>query len=190
MSCLRKTSRTPLTQSLYYCFKDKYYFLFKNDHFFKRKTNANFRKIKETLTLENTFSETAFVHMLTYRISSFWHSSIKPQTGRVALCTPPWRYREEPTKKFRLSLGLIETLSLHISVLVKLVWNANIKQLLLHGAEWNIGNIFRVSHIFQLLSSAFRRVKLYQNMRNKVNICQYCTRKRAITTLSLNACLH
>ena len=29
-----------------------------------------------------------------------------------------------------------------------------------------------------------------QNMRNEENICQYCTRYRAITTLSLNACLN
>ena len=27
-------------------------------------------------------------------------------------------------------------------------------------------------------------------MRNEENICQYCTRQRAITTLSLNACLN
>ena len=45
----------------------------------------------------------------------------------VVLRTPPRRYREEPTKKFRLSLVLIETLSLHISLLVKHVLNANIK---------------------------------------------------------------
>ena len=37
MSCLRKTSRTPLKRFLYYCFEDKYYFLFKNDHFLKKK---------------------------------------------------------------------------------------------------------------------------------------------------------
>ena len=42
-----------------------------------------------------------------------------------------------------------------------------------------MGNIFRASHILQ-----------QQNMRNKENICQYCTRQRAITTLSLNACLN
>ena len=29
-----------------------------------------------------------------------------------------------------------------------------------------------------------------QNMRNEENICQYCTRQRAITTLSLNAYLN
>ena len=154
MSCLRKTSRTPLKQFLYYCFEDKYYFLFKNDHFLKKKQkkNANFRKIQGILTLENTFSETAYQHMLPNRISSFQHSCIRPQTGMVVLRTPPRRYREEPTKNFRLSLRLIETLSLHISVLVKHVLNANIKQLLSHGAECNIGNIFRVSHIFQLIS--------------------------------------
>ena len=28
-----------------------------------------------------------------------------------------------------------------------------------HGGEWNMGNIFRVSHIFQLISRDFRRVK-------------------------------
>ena len=27
-------------------------------------------------------------------------------------------------------------------------------------------------------------------MRNEENICQYCTRQRAITTLSFNACLN
>ena len=43
-----------------------------------------------------------------------------------------------------------------------------------------MGNIFRVSHIFQKYNS--------KNMRNEENICQYCTRQRAITTLSLIAC--
>ena len=33
------------------------------------------------------------------------------------------------------------------------------KWLLSHGAEWNMGNIFRVSHILQLISRAFRRVE-------------------------------
>ena len=61
--------------------------------------------------------------------------------------------------------------------------------MLSYGAECNMGNIFRVSHIFQLISRAFRRVK-QQNMRNEQNICQYCTRQRAITTWSLNACLN
>ena len=42
----------------------------------------------------------------------------------------------------------------------------------------NMGNISRVSQILQ-----------QQNMRNAENICQYCTRQRAITTLSLNAYL-
>ena len=37
---------------------------------------------------------------------------------------------------------------------------------------------------------AFRRVKEQQYMRNEENICQYCTRQRVITTLSLNACLN
>ena len=45
------------------------------------------------------------------------------------------------------------------------------------GAECNMGNIFRVPHILQL-------------MRNEENICQYCTRQCVITTLSLNACLN
>ena len=33
------------------------------------------------------------------------------------------------------------------------------EQLLLHGAEYNMGNIFRVSHILQLILRAFRLVK-------------------------------
>ena len=33
-------------------------------------------------------------------------------------------------------------------------------------------------------------LKEQQNMRNEKNICQYCTRQRAITTLSLNAYLN
>ena len=53
-----------------------------------------------------------------------------------------------------------------------------------------MGNIFRVSHILQLISRAFRRVWETQNMRNEGNICQYCTRERVITTLSFNACLN
>ena len=65
-----------------------------------------------------------------------------------------------------------------------------VMQLLSHGAECNMGNIFRVSHILQLTSRAFRRVKQQQNMRNEENICQYCPRQRAITTLSLNAYLN
>ena len=48
--------------------------------------------------------------------------------------------------------------------------------MLSYGAECNMGNIFRVSHILQI-------------MRNSENICQYCMRQRAITTLSLNAYL-
>ena len=59
------------------------------------------------------------------------------------------------------------------------------KQLLSHDAECNMANIFRVSHILQLISRAFRRVKQQQNMRNSENISQYCTISRAITTLSL-----
>ena len=57
-------------------------------------------------------------------------------------------------------------------------------QLLSHGAECNMGNISRVSHILQLISRAFRQVKQQQNMRHEENICQYCTRKRVMTTLS------
>ena len=52
-----------------------------------------------------------------------------------------------------------------------------------------MGNTFRVSHILQLISGAFRLVKQQQNMRNEENICRYCTRQRAIITLSLNTCL-
>ena len=63
-------------------------------------------------------------------------------------------------------------------------------QLLSHGAECNMGNISRVSHILQLISRAFRRVKQQQNKRNEENICQYCTRQHVITTLSLNAFLN
>ena len=63
-------------------------------------------------------------------------------------------------------------------------------QLLSHGAGCNMGNTFRVSHILQLISRAFRRVEQHQNIRNEENICQYCARQRAITTLSLNACLN
>ena len=64
------------------------------------------------------------------------------------------------------------------------------KSLLSHSAECNMENIFRVSQILQLISRAFRRVKQQQNMRNKANICQYCTSQSAITTLLLNACLN
>ena len=53
--------------------------------------------------------------------------------------------------------------------------------LLSYGVECNMGNIFRVSHILQLITA---------NMRNEKNICQYCTRQRAVTTLPLNACLN
>ena len=49
--------------------------------------------------------------------------------------------------------------------------------LLLHGADCNMRKIFRVSHILQL-------------MRNEEYVCQYCTRQRSITTLSLNAYLN
>ena len=52
-----------------------------------------------------------------------------------------------------------------------------------------MGNIFRVSHILQLISHTFA-MKLQQNMRNSENICQYCSIQRAITTLSLKACLN
>ena len=62
--------------------------------------------------------------------------------------------------------------------------------LLLYGAKCNMGNIFWVSYILQFILRAFRRVKQQQNMRNEENICQYCTRQRAITILSLNACLN
>ena len=53
-----------------------------------------------------------------------------------------------------------------------------------HVAECNMRNILRVSHILQ------RIVTEQHNMRNEENICQYCTKQRAITTLSLNACLN
>ena len=56
--------------------------------------------------------------------------------------------------------------------------------LLSHSVECNMRNIFRVSQILQLISRAFRQVKQLQNMRNEENICQYCTKQRAITTLS------
>ena len=51
-----------------------------------------------------------------------------------------------------------------------------------------MGNIFRVSHILQLIKQNI--AKQQQNMRNEENIYQYCTRQRALTTLSLNACLN
>ena len=63
-------------------------------------------------------------------------------------------------------------------------------QLLSHGAECNMGNISRVSHILQLISRAFRQVKQQQNLRNEENTWQYCARQRVITTLTLNACLN
>ena len=52
------------------------------------------------------------------------------------------------------------------------------KYQLFHGAECNIGSIFRIGHILQ---------KLQNIMRNKENICQYWTRQRAITALLLNS---
>ena len=45
----------------------------------------------------------------------------------------------------------------------------------------NTGNIFWVSHILQLINNS----KIWET---KEKICRYCTRQRAIATLSLNDC--
>ena len=52
-------------------------------------------------------------------------------------------------------------------------------QLLSHGAKYDMATIFRVSHIFQNNNKIWETEK---------NICQYCSRERAITTLLLNTC--
>ena len=45
--------------------------------------------------------------------------------------------------------------------------------MLSHGAECNMGNIFRVFHILQLIYNSI-------NMKNEENICQYRMRQREI----------
>ena len=90
MSCLRKTSRTPLKQFLYYCFEDKYYFLFKNDHFLKKKKKKKcelqknlgntdprkyvFRNCISTYASEQDFKFLAQLYQTLDRNGSFTHS--------------------------------------------------------------------------------------------------------------------
>ena len=59
----------------------------------------------------------------------------------------------------------------------------------MYGAECNMENIFWVSHILHLFRKPLGEWYEKQNMRIEENICQYSKRQRAITTLTLNACL-
>ena len=53
---------------------------------------------------------------------------------------------------------------------------------LLHGSKCNMGNIYFWQYVFCNMGNIY-----FANMRKENNICQYCTRQRAIIILSLNA---
>ena len=65
----------------------------------------------------------------------------------------------------------------------------------------NIANLKMIRNCYHTVPSAIWEIfseflifcdnsKITEKMRNEENICQYCTRQRAITTLSLNACVN
>ena len=60
-------------------------------------------------------------------------------------------------------------------------------QLLLHNAEWNMGNIFPVSYIFQLISQAFRRVtkKIFTNAASENYFIVKCLLKSNVARVIL-----
>ena len=79
---LRKSgnkTRKPLIQLSHYCFEQRYYFGQKIVFFLQKDTEIS--KIKRALVMKGTFSETTYVCVLTYQISSFQHISNKLQIG-------------------------------------------------------------------------------------------------------------
>ena len=86
--CLIKTedrTKRSLTQFSHYCSKSRYYFCYKKQIFYKK--NVDISKVNRALVLKGIFSETTYVCVLTYQISSFQHNSNEFQTGEIIL--PP-----------------------------------------------------------------------------------------------------
>ena len=68
--------------------------LSKGSFFCKKKKNGGISKIKEVLLLKGIFSETIYVCVLTYQISSFYHNSNEFQTRS----NPPAPSQNKPLK--------------------------------------------------------------------------------------------
>ena len=105
-----KQSRTKksLTQLSHYCFESRYCFCQKIQFFFKKNVdifNMLTRcKIKRALVLKGIFSETTYVCVLTYQISSFQHNSKRFQTRGVIL--PPSTSRQTPKEPTQLRVNV------------------------------------------------------------------------------------